>query len=133
MVFLNGRAAQHFEQLVIGPAAETLDDGEAATIAYAAISGATAILDEKKALRIAAERFPQVPLASTVDILSHSGVQSALGLPALADVVFNAFRNGRMRVPAHHLAWVLKLIGDERAALCASLPTQVHGLLSAKP
>src|ERR1041384_5481672 len=51
---------KHFEMLVAGVASETLDDGEAATIAYAAEQGAVVILDEKKGTRICAARFPNV-------------------------------------------------------------------------
>ena len=47
-----------FEGLVIGPAIMTLDDGEAATIAYAVSRKAVALIDERKANRICAERFP---------------------------------------------------------------------------
>src|SRR5581483_3817592 len=44
-----------FEELVVGPAVETLDDGEAATIAYALAHGGTALIDERKAMRICRE------------------------------------------------------------------------------
>ena len=49
---LDDAASLHFEELVIGPAAETLDDGEAATIAYAVVRNGTVILDERKGIRI---------------------------------------------------------------------------------
>src|SRR5207253_3083927 len=118
---LDDAATQHFEELVIGPAALTLDDGEAATIAYAAVNGGTALLDERKAIRIANERFPTLRLGSTVDLFADPTVEQALGHANLADALFNALRNGRMRVLPQHLAWV-GMIGPERAALCASLP-----------
>lgn len=38
----------HFTNLVSSPAVETLDDGEAATIAYALDQSATALIDERK-------------------------------------------------------------------------------------
>jgi predicted nucleic acid-binding protein len=112
----------HFERLVVGPAAETLDDGEAATIAYAASAGMTAVIDERKATRLCAIHFPELAISSTVDILCGIEVVRTLGSTALADAVFRALRDGRMRVLPHNVQWVLELIGVERAAECPSLP-----------
>ena len=50
----------YFTALVSGSAAQTLDDGEAATIAYALECSATALIDERKANRICAERFQRI-------------------------------------------------------------------------
>jgi predicted nucleic acid-binding protein len=111
----------YFETLVAGAARETLDDGEAATIAYAAEHGAVAILDEKKGRRICSARFPNLGSISTVDILLHPKVHEALGDDAFADAVFAALRDARMAVFPHHLDEVLQLIGPERAARCSSL------------
>jgi len=41
LVQLDGAAMAHFESLAIGPAIYTLDDGEAATIAYSILKEAT--------------------------------------------------------------------------------------------
>ena len=71
IVELGDHAAPYFEDLVIGPAAATLDDGEAAPIAYAVSHGDTALIDERKATRICAERYPQLRIACTVDVLVH--------------------------------------------------------------
>ena len=51
-----------FEALVSGTAATTLDDGEAATIAYAAGRSLPIVLDDQKARRIWQERFSKPPL-----------------------------------------------------------------------
>jgi predicted nucleic acid-binding protein len=126
VVQLGDSAAEYFEGLVIGPAARTLDDGEAATIAYASARGSTALIDERKATRICAERFPQLSVASTVDVLNHPQVQRQLGPQGLADAVFNALVDGRMRVFPHHLEWIVELIGIDRAAMCQSLPRRVR-------
>jgi hypothetical protein len=122
VVDLGDAAASHFEGLVIGKAAETLDDGEAATIAYAVAHGGIAIIDEKKANRICGERFPAVRVASTVDIFAHPRVVEALGAPRLSQALLNALQLARMRVPPHHVEWVVGVIGEEQAALCPSLP-----------
>ena len=124
VVQLGGTGMQHFASLVSGPVAQTLDDGEAATIAYALELKPHAIplIDERKANRICAARFAGLVTGSTVDLLAHNDVQAALGCVRLADAVFNALYNGRMRVLPHYLKWVVGLIGPERARRCRSLP-----------
>jgi predicted nucleic acid-binding protein len=115
----------HFEALVVGAAADTLDDGEAATIAYALEIGATPIIDERKAHRICNERFPSFALASTVDLLAHASIEAELGREALTDAVLQALLNARMRVLPHRIKWVVDLIGHSRACECPSLPRVV--------
>ena len=126
IVELDDDAARHFEELVIGPAAATLDDGEAATIAYALSQDGTVLIDERKATRMCGQRFPQLRVACTVDLLMHPNVQQQLGPDLMADAVFKALHDGWMGVLPHHLEWIVGLIGDERAARCASLPQQVR-------
>jgi len=131
IVTLGEPAQAHFEGLVIGAAAQTLDDGEAATIAYAVGCGGIAILDERKATRICSERFPELALGCTGDVLAHPDVLGSLGREALAEAVFNALFAGRMRVFPRHLEWVLQLIGPERAARCTSLRASVRQAFTA--
>lgn len=126
IVQLGNPATEHFTALVSGPAAKTLDDGEAATIAYAVEHGATALIDERKANRICAERFSALRTGCTVDLFAHDAIEAALGRNGLSDAVFNALYHGRMRVLAKHLDWVVNLIGSERAAQCSSLPASVR-------
>jgi predicted nucleic acid-binding protein len=116
----------HFEDLVVGAGPETLDDGEAATIAYALETGARAFVDERKAIRLCGQRFPQLSLGCSMDLFAHQGVQSGLGVPKLADAVHCALRDARMRVLPQHTEWVVKLIGDARAAECPCLPEQIR-------
>jgi len=127
IVQLDAKGEEYFEQLVVGAAQMTLDDGEAATIAYAVATNGIALIDEKKANRICGQRFPELRLACTVDIFMHPYVQNELGKDAQADAVFNALCRGRMRVFPHHVEWVIGLIGAERARLCTSLPGPVRG------
>lgn len=115
-----------FESLVVGTSAETLDDGEAATIAYAVETNACAVIDERKAMRICSSRFPQIRLGCTLDLLSHSAVQHALGPIRLADALHEALLSARMRVLPHYLSWVVDFIGNERAAACRCLPETVR-------
>ena len=111
-----------YETLVDGNASCTLDDGEAATIAYAIEIGGVAIIDEKKARRICRESFPGLRLLSTVDLLLDDLLGSAFGLIGQADSIYNALISARMRVPEERISSVIKVIGAERAAGCASLP-----------
>jgi len=126
IVRLDDIAAPYFEQLVVGPAAMTLDDGEAATIAYAVSQNAIALIDERKANRICGQRFPSLRIGCTVDVFTHPEVQHALGKDMLASAVFNALHQGRMRVFPRHVEWVVELIGVDRAGLCTSLPGSVR-------
>ena len=68
-----------YEALIDGNASCTLDDGEAATIAYAIEAGGIAVIDERKARRICEKNFPNLRLLSTVDLLLDSLISKALG------------------------------------------------------
>ena len=57
-----------------------------------------------------------------MDLLAHPALGAGLGKEALAQAVFNALYQGRMRVFPHHIDWVIGLIGPEQAAKCHSLP-----------
>jgi predicted nucleic acid-binding protein len=119
---LDDLTESHFEDLVIGRGDATLDDGEAATIAYGVEKGAITLIDERKATRICGERYPRLTVGNSLDVLTHPAVLAALGNGATADAVFNALRLARMRVPPSLLKWVVELIGAERAAMCECLP-----------
>ena len=111
----------YFAALVAGPAAETLDDGEAATIACALEINAAAIIDDRKAVALCARKYPDLVVASTIDLFAHDAVVAALGRGRLAGAVYAALQEARMRVPSHHEGWVVGLIGEERAKVCLSL------------
>lgn len=128
VVRLGNQGLNHFEGLVVGAASETLDDGEAATIAYAAEAGAVALIDERKAIRLCATRFPSLRLGCTVDLLAHVSVRRALGVSSLADAVYRALLGARMRVLPRHLEGIIELIGTERAAECVSLPASARAV-----
>jgi predicted nucleic acid-binding protein len=111
-----------FLSLVSGRAEDTLDDGEAATIALAIAHSTGAVLDERKAIRICSTRHPSVQLASTADLLLSTEVMREFGEAVIGDALFAALTGARMRVLPHHVEAVLRLLGRERAALCRSLP-----------
>ena len=125
VVRLGAAGRVHFVTLVGGRATETLDDGEAATIASALERDGIALIDERKALRISAERFSGLRTGHTLDLLSHRDVRSVLAPDELADAVFKALYHGRMRVPNCHVKWVIDLVGKERALQCSTLSGRV--------
>jgi predicted nucleic acid-binding protein len=120
--------AQHFEELVIGLATETLDDGEAATIAVAIEHHGIALIDERKAHRLCCKRYPDLRTGRTVDIFAHPEVLRALGEQQLASSVLSALMHARMHVLPHYVDWVVKLVGPDNAAHCSSLPKAVRQL-----
>lgn len=121
---------RHFESLVIGRGVDTLDDGEAATIAYAVEAGAIALIDERKANRVGMERFPALRLGCSIDLFCHSAVEAALGSSRLANGVYAALQDARARVMPHHAEWTINLIGQDRALQCPSLPRSARILLA---
>jgi hypothetical protein len=123
---LSPESEGNFLALVCGRGSTTLDDGEAATIAWAVAHGGIPIIDEKKGLTICQERFPSVQTGTTVDILSHANVIAAFEHDVLADAIFNALTLARMRVHERHIPWVIEQIGASRASLCNSLPLVVR-------
>ena len=119
-------AEEIFASLVIGKAAETLDDGEAASIALAVSRRVGVVVDEKKATSLCLMRFPEVPRLSSCDLFLHEAVKARLGVAGQRDAIFNALCRARMRVQDHHLDAVLTILGAERAAQCASLPARAR-------
>lgn len=122
---LDAIAEVEFERLVVGSNVDTLDDGEAATIAAAHSTGQIAILDERKGRRICRERYPDVIFGSTCDILSHPNVERDLGRRALRAAVAAALGEARMSVTIEHRQWALELL-EESAEEFSSLKRAVR-------
>ena len=119
-------ANRTFLELVAGSAADTLGDGEAATIAYASVSGAWVAIDERKARKICATRFNDVRVVSTVDILAYPSVVKTFTTKELSDAIFNALEVARMQVQPHHFNWIVRQVGAERLPRCNSLPRKIR-------
>ena len=111
-----------YRSLVEGGFEGTLDDGEAATIAYTVGHDGIALIDENKARRICAARFPSLLLVSTVDMLLDPLVAERLGEPGQSEAIFLALRDARMQVARERLPEVIDRIGADRAVECPSLP-----------
>lgn len=118
---LAGAALEDFFEMVSGHTSSSLGDGEAATLALAHRNGLSAAIDEKKATRIAAQRFESLRLVTTVDILAFAPVQSSLGNEVLAQATLHALQRARMQVREHQFDWIAQLIGIENVGACPSL------------
>lgn len=125
-VALTAECEEAFLGLVAGLGRATLDDGEAATIAWAAANIGVPVIDERKGLAICRERFPTLKPCSTLDIFAHQSVIAKLGNPGLSDALYNALFHARMRVPEDRIPWVIGIIGQSRAKECTSLPRSVR-------
>lgn len=128
VIELPEEAEDIYLSLVAGRASQTLDDGEAATLALALHLGATALIDERKAICIAANRFPALTVATTTDLLLSTQVRAVLDAEQLADALFASLMEARMRVPDHLLEEVCASIGPDRSQLCRSLPARVRSV-----
>jgi hypothetical protein len=109
-----------FLRLTGRPPPDDLGDGEAATLACATGAG-SAVIDEKKAIRIAERDFPALRVYCTLDLLSADSVGRQLGSKVLSDVVYDGIKVARMRVPREWRDWVHDLLGDRRCAELSSL------------
>jgi predicted nucleic acid-binding protein len=96
---LDGVELEIFLEIVGAPAGDALGDGEAAAIALAAARRLDLVIDDRKARRILRQRFSQVRVHWTVDLLQADSVAAALGRPLVDECFARALRFGRMHVP----------------------------------
>ena len=115
-----------YESLIAGAATETLDDGEAATLALALELEGIALIDEQKALRIATERFPSLEIICTAELFLHPIAVELLGVEGQATAIHKSLRDARMRVPPNLIESVATLLGPERVVECRSIPKHVR-------
>ncbi|WDF72306.1 hypothetical protein [Novosphingobium sp. KACC 22771] len=122
LVSLSAECEGNFLAMVSGTGASTLDDGEAATISWAVAHAGIPVIDEKKGLAICRDRFPNLQVCTTTDLLAHEYVLASLGHSNLSDAIYNALTLARMRVREPHIPWVISTVGEDRIANCYSLP-----------
>lgn len=123
---LSAAGLKVYEELVFGSTENSLDDGEAGTIALAWETAGIALIDEARAGRLCRERYPQVEVMTTVDLLLHPALVAHLGT-AHAGAILGALRVGRMSVPRGRLEEIISLIGCESARQCPSIPRLAIG------
>lgn len=119
-------AHTEFIALVSGSSATSLGDGEAATIVSAYATGAWAAIDERKARRICTERYRGIKVASTVDILAHPDVTTAMTEAELSGALLAALEVAHMHVQKEHMDWILQRIDPKRVGNCTSLPRTIR-------
>lgn len=129
LVRLGDTGSNVYETLVDGSALRTLDDGEAATIGHAHEIGGIALIDERKATNLCGDRFPELPVVSTIQLLLHKAVVGALGQQGHVDAVIGALQKARMRVPPDQISRVVAIIGEKSASSCMSLPKAARAAL----
>jgi predicted nucleic acid-binding protein len=111
-----------FRELTDGDLTAGLDDGEAATIAYAmSHAAAIPVIDEKKASALFVQRWSSRTIVDTVTLLSQASVVDAFTEEQYGAAIHSALLYARMRVPKAARPWIRALLGDERAAQCPSL------------
>lgn len=64
-----------YESLVAGVASQTLDDGEAASIALGIEAKGIVVIDDRKAITICGSRFPSLEVVSTSGLLLYEQVR----------------------------------------------------------
>lgn len=119
-------AHSEYISLVSGSATNSLGDGEAATIASAFAMRAWAGIDERKARRICFDRYKEIRVASTIDILAHPAVITAMSESEFSAALLAALEVANMQVQKHHIEWVVAQIDPDRIERCLSLPRSVR-------
>jgi hypothetical protein len=117
-----------FYELVAGLGADTLDDGEAATIVCACRIGGTAVIDERKATRLARSRWASLPIVSASDVLLSERLVGRLGVPFVSGAVYAALTGANMFIPERLLPEIVDLLTVEQLANCRSLPMRVRAM-----
>ncbi len=114
-VSLNDQAWEQFGQMVSGRAKTSLDDGEAATLAYCAIHNTVPVIDERKANNFCKENYQYLKPISSAAMFRIAEKPMLKQKLSISEAVFNALTMGRMFVMPHHLDWIVKIIGPEKA------------------
>lgn len=120
IVNLKEQGLETFARMISSPC--SLDDGEAATIAYSLENGAVPVLDERKGTSKYLNECSANAVPSSIDLFLHPSVMAQLGRDRLANLIYSSLINARMRVSLDARDDVIDLIGLERAIECRSLP-----------
>lgn len=123
IVEMDEKAHEVFYDLTSRDLSGGLDDGEAATIAFALIGSAHAVpvLDERKAINLVQKKWPERATINTLDILFDSRVRENFEEHVFADAIYSSLQFARMRVPKPYRDKVITLIGQDRARNCPCL------------
>lgn len=89
----------HYLSMVQAPLGHRLDVGESATLALAHSRSCCVVMDENKGRRYVADRFPAMPVVSSLTLFISATVRLGRDRTFLRDVVDSARRTARMAVP----------------------------------
>jgi predicted nucleic acid-binding protein len=120
VVTLDRQAISTFFRLVTADPRQCLDDGEAAAVALTEKFGGEIFIDEKKGRRIAGEIFGESKVCCSVDLF-RDAEKGGLNTNLVNWSIFEALRDGRMRVLPDDEAWVRNRLTAGQIALCPSL------------
>jgi hypothetical protein len=71
--------------------------------------------------QLAGTQFPGVALLNSLDLLAAPEMFQAHQRETVAEAIYHALRNARMRVRQTERAWIVALLGNDRASACPSL------------
>ena len=120
LIALEEREQRLFGELVSG--SPSLGDGEAATIAIGVCRHQLPVIDERKGRLLAQVHLAGKKPGWSLDLFLHPRVMATLGIKEAVDALYLALRYGRMRIHEEHCDRVVRLIGNQRALECNSLP-----------
>jgi predicted nucleic acid-binding protein len=106
---MSERAYETYLSLLSGPPTDTLDDGESAAIAMAVEGLGSVVLDDKKARRILAARFPGFASGTSLSLIIEAARRAAWSEQELRDAVTMARNVSRMAVVLHERALFAEL------------------------
>lgn len=95
---MSERAYETYLSLLSGSSTETLDDGESAAIAMAVEGSGSVVLDDKKARRILAARFPGAASGTSLSLIIEAARRAPWSDEKLRDAVTAARDVSRMAV-----------------------------------
>lgn len=126
IVDMSQEETSHFIHLISAPFPDALDDGEAATLAIAKHRNCTAIIDEKKAMRIANTTTPPMSTKSTLDILKWASQEKHLNPSQTSEAILNALITAKMRVPLNFEEWITSILNADDLIRCTSLRKELR-------
>lgn len=113
---LRSSALNIYENIVLGTAKYSLDDGEASVIACAVDLKIYAIIDEKKATRICREQYPDLKTFHTLDIF-----KIYLNKPLIQNATQNALKGARMYIPKSRYDELKEIVGNNFMEECSCI------------
>lgn len=109
-----GAQVEEFVNIAGAEAPNDIGDGEAATIVQAHTLSAVAVVDDRKARRAATERYSDLILSTTADLLAHRSVVTRLGEKQATYAFGEARKYARMSIPERYQRWFSEAFGEVR-------------------